>query len=1201
MEKAGAIVGGPAGAALAGIGATSAFAVAKLDELFTRVDNQNVRVSDVVAAAAAVESFLYTVGVYGTAVGSTVVVAPEALVGGLIVAVGVAALYHQNPTASLDAFETFLNTFDTSKPWIAAASAAKAYSKEVARQKNVEANSNLIISLQNRFDQALHTISPLILDLDGLNGAETLSKTAGVHFDHDGNKFFEQTGWVGQNDGLLVWDRNGNGQIDNGAELFGNNTVLQNGKKAANGFAALAELDANKDKKIDSADAAFANLRIFKDANSNGVVDSGELLTLNEAGVQSLNTGYTSQGVTDASGNQHLQAGSFTTMAGQSRAMDDVWFAVDTARTIATDLVAVNSTIAALPDMAGFGNVHSLHQAMARDGSGKLQGLVQSFQNSVNEASRRKLFDQILWTWTGADQYAATSRGPSIDARQLYTLEAFVGQGFVAVWGGPTGPYAAVYLADAYALLSNSLYVQLMGQTVYKPLYESIGLQWDDSAQTFTLDVQATVVMLKARYDADPAQGQAMIAGFADHLATLGETGALIAARLQQQGHIQGQGFDLYLATMGRSPVMGTPGVDTVKAKAGMNNLFSTGKGDDTLYGGAGDEIYQWSKGDGNDRIVEVAAVDVAIDTLQLLDVNASEVRLSRDRANLYITIGAEQIKVVDHFGGMPAALERLQFGDGSIWQRAMLDAAPYLGGAGSDKLNGSNQSETFLGGKGSDKLNGGTGADTYLWSKGDGDDVISEEGDLSTVADTLKLLDTKASEVRLSRDQTSLYVIVENEKIKITNHFSDPYASLEQIWFSDGTSWQKATLDAAFYLGTSANDTVYGGSEAEVFNTGKGADVLYGGAGGDTYSWLKGDGNDTINDVGAATDIDTLKLADAKAADVQLSRDAMNLYVTIGTEKITIKDHFASYMAAPIEQILFADGGKWQKTDLDAALYRGGTGSDTIYGTDSSESFLGGKGADTLYGGFGGDIYSWLKGDGNDTINDVGAATDIDTLKLVDAKAADVQLSRDAMNLYVTIGTEKITIKDHFASYMAAPIEQILFADGDKWLKAGLDLAPYRGTAAKNTIYGTAQAETFIAGAGADTLLGGAGNDIYLLDRGDGADTIQENDSTAGNTDVLQFMAGINSDQLWFRKASNNLEVSIIGTADKAVVKDWYLGNAYHVEQIKSGDGKLLQDTQVDKLVQAMAAFTAPAMGQTSLTAAQQTALAPVLAASWH
>ena len=76
---------------------------------------------------------------------------------------------------------------------------------------------------------------------------------------------------------------------------------------------------------------------------------------------------------------------------------------------------------------------------------------------------------------------------------------------------------------------------------------------------------------------------------------------------------------------------------------------------------------------------------------------------------------------------------------------------------------------------------------------------------------------------------------------------------------------------------------------------------------------------------------------------------------------------------------------------------------------------------------------------------------------------------------------------------------------------------------------------------------------------------------------------------------------MSVIGTADKATVQSWYLGSAYHVEQIKAGDGKLLQDTQVDKLVQAMAGFTVPAMGQTSLALAQQTALAPVLAANWH
>jgi Ca2+-binding RTX toxin-like protein len=120
-------------------------------------------------------------------------------------------------------------------------------------------------------------------------------------------------------------------------------------------------------------------------------------------------------------------------------------------------------------------------------------------------------------------------------------------------------------------------------------------------------------------------------------------------------------------------------------------------------------------------------------------------------------------------------------------------------------------------------------------------------------------------------------------------------------------------------------------------------------------------------------------------------------------------------------------------------------------------------------------------------------------------------------------------------------------------------------------------------------------------MDRGYGADTIQENDATAGNTDVLQFMAGTSAEQLWFRKTGNDLEAGIIGTADKAIVQNWYLGNQYHVEQIKSGDGKVLQDSRVDPLVQAMAGFAPPAMGQTALTAAQQTALAPVLAANWH
>jgi hypothetical protein len=119
-------------------------------------------------------------------------------------------------------------------------------------------------------------------------------------------------------------------------------------------------------------------------------------------------------------------------------------------------------------------------------------------------------------------------------------------------------------------------------------------------------------------------------------------------------------------------------------------------------------------------------------------------------------------------------------------------------------------------------------------------------------------------------------------------------------------------------------------------------------------------------------------------------------------------------------------------------------------------------------------------------------------------------------------------------------------------------------------------------------------------MNRGYGADTVQENDATPGITDMLSFGAGVNANQLWFGKAGNDLQISIIGTADKAILQNWYSGSAYHVEQIKSGDGKMLQDTRVEALVQAMAGFAPPAMGQMDLSAGYAAQLAPVLAANW-
>ena len=111
--------------------------------------------------------------------------------------------------------------------------------------------------------------SPIALDLDG-DGIETVNINDSAHFDHDANGFAEQTGWVGSDDGLLVYDRNNDGIIDTGRETFGNTTLLSNGTPADNGFQALAELDGNKDGKIDENDTIWTSLKVWQDYDGDG-------------------------------------------------------------------------------------------------------------------------------------------------------------------------------------------------------------------------------------------------------------------------------------------------------------------------------------------------------------------------------------------------------------------------------------------------------------------------------------------------------------------------------------------------------------------------------------------------------------------------------------------------------------------------------------------------------------------------------------------------------------------------------------------------------------------------------------------------------------------------------------------------------------------------------------------------------------------
>lgn len=159
--------------------------------------------------------------------------------------------------------------------------------KETIDKKNVERD----VFLQEDF------CSPLILDINNNGTSSTGLGNSQTYFDMDGDGFKERTAWVEQGDGMLVLDRNGNGTIDNGTELFGNFTPLASGNSASDGFEALLQYDENHDGKIDRNDAAYNQLKVWKDDNANGITDTGELKTLQEANVASvkLNTYYKSQ------------------------------------------------------------------------------------------------------------------------------------------------------------------------------------------------------------------------------------------------------------------------------------------------------------------------------------------------------------------------------------------------------------------------------------------------------------------------------------------------------------------------------------------------------------------------------------------------------------------------------------------------------------------------------------------------------------------------------------------------------------------------------------------------------------------------------------------------------------------------------------------------------------------------------------------
>jgi Ca2+-binding RTX toxin-like protein len=563
------------------------------------------------------------------------------------------------------------------------------------------------------------------------------------------------------------------------------------------------------------------------------------------------------------------------------------------------------------------------------------------------------------------------------------------------------------------------------------------------------------------------------------------------------------------------------------------------------------------------------------------------------------------------------------------------------VGGPGNDDLTGTSGNDVLDGGGGDDRLDGGLGDDGFYVTVGD---QVADSGGIDTIYfsgagfwrlapgfENIAATGTGPTDFRGNNQDN---VMIGNDA---ENYFNGRAGNDTMIGLGGNDHFDMSTgrpgnavgglwtMGARFIDGGDGIDTIdYDGYVRSAVTIDLGAGTASGGGdlgigsatlvsiedavGGQYDDRISGssapnhlygrDGNDTLIGVGGNDVLDGGLGNDSyyvSAGDVIVDAGGIDTVYASGTWALHPE----------LENITAVSG---------ATSFQGNNLTNVMTGNAADNYFNPRAGDDTLIGDAGNDYFDMSTGrtaTPGTRVLDGGAGTDTVDYDGYARSAVTIDLAAGTASGGGDLGAGSATLASIERAVGGAYNDQITGSSGPNELfgRGGND--SISGGGGDDILWGGVGDDTLAGGAGNDVLVGSYGNDTYLFGRGDGSDIVRENarggdgwwadNPTAGNSDLVQFGAGISADQIWLQRTGDDLVASVIGTSDQLVIENWYLGADNRVEQLKTASGAVLLEGQVQNLVNAMAAFAPPAPGVTALPASYASTLDGLIAANWR